>query len=235
MLNDSTDKEYKDPLRELVLLTVDGNIKTGHTLASTLANEASALGNLKEIRIETCATKEPQPKAMLRTPIVDVTRPTDIIVPGISAVFQDPKDIVDPEKEREFLKMLKAMEESDSEGMIGDRPVLGKVSLIRRAKSAVSRTTAEQPPLNDKHPLFEEAWDIPKVAQENDSETYSISQDDEEEEEAEDDTPTVDEVKRHMELFHLRRSIPPPSAKLKDAQTGKYAKQRRPKTAKYNK
>lgn len=136
--------------------------------------------------------------------------------------------------------MLRVIEESDSEGLNGDRPVLGKVSLMRRAKSAVSRTAIIQPQLSDKHPLFHMAWDASNtMPQSNEEESDTDSVNDAEEianlDTDDNDAPTVEEVKRHMELFHLRRSIPPPSAKLKEAQSGKNAKQRRPKTAKYNK
>lgn len=243
MLNDPTATktsntvDYKDPLRELVLLSVDGAAKNAQSYASVLAQEAAVLGQVKEVHLEKCGANA-LPKSILRAPAVSVAPPTDIGLPGLS-LFQDPKDVVDPEKEREFLQMLRALEESDSEGLNSERPVLGKVSLIRRAKSAVSRTAEDQPQLNDKHPLFQVAWGTPKLttqSNEDDSDVLSANDGaDANDVDGDDDGPTVEEVKRHMELFHLRRSIPPPSAKLKEAQSGKYAKQRRPKTAKYNK
>lgn len=250
MLNDSTIGvanikssnaiDYKDPLRELVLLSVDGKTKTDQSYASALAHEAAILGHVKEVHLDTCGATS-KPKSMLRAPVVSVVPPTDVGLSNLSTVFKDPKDIVDPEKEREFMQMLRAIDESDSEGLYGDRPVLGKVSLIRRAKSAVSRTTTDKPQLNENHPLFHMAWDTPTLitqSNENENDTYSINSAAEEiaTSDADDnDAPTVEEVKRHMELFHLRRSIPPSSSKLKEAQSGKYAKPRRPKTAKYNK
>lgn len=237
MLNDSTKSshaiDYKDPLRELVLLSVDGKTKTDQSsYASALAQEAAILGHIKEVHLDGADSK---PKSILRAPAVCVVPPTDIGLSDLSTVFKDPKDIVDPEKEREFLQMLRAIEESDSEGLNGDRPVLGKVSLIRRAKSAVSRTTADQPQLNDKHPLFHMAWDTPKLTSQSNENENGTTEEGVNSDAEDNDAPTVDEVKRHMELFHLRRSIPPPSAKLKEGQSAKYAKQRRPKTAKYNK
>lgn len=249
MLNDSTVGvvntntsnaiDFKDPLRELVLLSVDGSTKTDKSYASVLAKEATVLGHVKEVHIDTSGAN-PTPTSILLTPVLSVVPPTDTGLSSLTTAFKDPKDIIDPVKEREFLQMLRAIEETDSEGFNGDRPVLGKVSLIRRAKSAVSRTTADQPPLNEKHPLFHMAWDAPKSTphtNENESDTYSVNESFEGINSDADDNyaPTVEEVKRHMELFHLRRSIPPTSAKLKEAQTGKYSKQRRPKTAKYNK
>lgn len=238
---ESNPGDYKDPLRELVLLSVDGTTKTDKaSYASALAQEAAILGHVKEVHLDACGPNT-IPKSILRAPVVSVAPPADIGLSNLSTVFKDPKDIIDPEKEREFLQMLRAIEESDSEGLNSERPVLGKVSLIRRAKSAVSRTTADEPQLNDKHPLFQVAWDTPKLATQSnevESDTYSATEGAEggvHSDADDNDAPTVEEVKRHMELFHLRRSIPPPSAKLKEAQSGKYAKHRRPKTAKYNK
>ena len=46
---------------------------------------------------------------------------------------------------------LEALEDTDSEA--GEKPVLGKISLIRRAKSAVSRSTSRKRK-TDQHPLF---------------------------------------------------------------------------------
>lgn len=237
--NSSNATDFKDPLRELVLLSVDGSTKTDKSYASVLAKEAAVLGHVKEVHIEASGANSTT-KSILRAPVVSVVPPNDTGLSSLTTAFKDPKDIIDPVKEREFLQMLRAIEESDSEGLNGDRPVLGKVSLIRRAKSAVSRTSADQPQLNDKHPLFYMAWDAPNLTpqtNENETDTYSVNESAEEVNSDADDiyAPTVEEVKRHMELFHLRRSIPPASAKLKEAQAGKYSKQRRPKTAKYNK
>lgn len=237
--NSSNATDFKDPLRELVLLSVDGSTKTDKSYASVLAKEAAVLGHVKEVHIEASGANSTT-KSILRAPVVSVVPPNDTGLSSLTTAFKDPKDIIDPVKEREFLQMLRAIEESDSEGLNGDRPVLGKVSLIRRAKSAVSRTSADQPQLNDKHPLFHMAWDAPNLTpqtNENETDTYSVNESAEEVNSDAGDihAPTVEEVKRHMELFHLRRSIPPASAKLKEAQAGKYSKQRRPKTAKYNK
>ena len=110
---------------------------------------------------------------------------------------------------------------------------MGKVSLIRRAKSAVSRTTLTKK-TNDKHPLFHVAWEAKEKAQQaqsngiaNDGYVY----DENEYKPAEEDIVTVEEVKRHMEQFHMRKCTPPHSAKIMDEKTGKYVKQRRTKTA----
>lgn len=218
-------------MRELVLISEAPIAKSDNSYAiniSSLAKEATVLEHVKEVRLENSSGIG---KSTLHPPTLSDS------TANLSSVFQDPKDIVDPVKEFEFLQKLRALEESDSEGLNSERPVLGKVSLIRRAKSAVSRTTIDQS-INDKHPLFNAAWEKrkPKLSEYESfkCEPDSMSRNCEDENDA-GDMPTVDEVKRHMELFHLRRSIPPPSAKLKEAQTGKHSKVRRAKTAKNNK
>lgn len=115
-----------------------------------------------------------------------------------------------------------------------ERPILGKVSLIRRAKSAVSRSIIERR-INDKHPLFSVAWENQNSVAKSDSlakqdsHTIDINVDDDEHG-SDDDIPTPEEVKRHMELFHLRRGQPPPSAKLEESRKSKHSKSRSAKT-----
>lgn len=141
--------------------------------------------------------------------------------------------IVDPVKEQEFFMKINAMEESDTEGVVNvERPILGKVSLMRRAKSAVSRSIVERR-INDKHPLFSVAWENQKSMSESltkkNSHIINMNVDDEEHG-FDDDIPTREEVKRHMELFHLRRGQPPPSAKLEESRKSKHSKGRSSKT-----
>lgn len=130
---------------------------------------------------------------------------------------------------------ISAMEESDIEGVMNvERPILGKVSLMRRAKSAVSRSIIERR-INDKHPLFSVAWENQKVAVKSqsltkqDSHAIDLNVDDDEHA-SDDDMPTPEEVKRHMELFHLRRGQPPPSAKMEESRKSKHSKSRSAKT-----
>lgn len=68
-----------------------------------------------------------------------VAAPTDDLVTPLSSnlttLFQDPKDVVDPHKLEEFLKMLADIDTEESDG--DSRPILGKLSLSRRTKSAL--------------------------------------------------------------------------------------------------
>ncbi|EAT38898.1 AAEL009258-PA [Aedes aegypti] len=128
--------------------------------------------------------------------------------------FLEAKDVVDPVKEREFLKTLEALEDTDSEA--AEKPVLGKISLIRRAKSAVSRTTSRKKK-TDQHPLFTIAWDDKNLtrthpedfgalntAYEYSAEDFKQDVDEEAREEEEDEGVTVEEVHRRMEELHHR-------------------------------
>lgn len=217
-------------MRELILISEDGSTKVDESYATNLAKEASVLSHVKEIHLET--------KAPIQKPTTLVT-PAPLAVTDVknlSNVFQEKTDIVDPVKEREFLMKISAMEESDTEGVMNvERPILGKVSLIRRAKSAVSRSIIERR-INDKHPLFSVAWENQKPLTKNesiarqDSHAIDISVDDDDENGSDHDIPTPEEVKRHMELFHLRRGQPPPSAKFEECRKSKHSKSRSSKT-----
>lgn len=129
--------------------------------------------------------------------------------------------------------------------------------MIRRAKSAVDRTSssAASKRNHDRHPLFHIAWDEKELQPtggggggggfQNDGfvfdeaivaadgtligaateEVATNNVDD-------DDIPmTVDEVKRHMEQFHMRKCTPPHGTRVMDERTGKFVKTRRTKTA----
>lgn len=243
-------RNYKDPLRELVLISETPTLKPDNTYVSnvtTLAKEATILEHVKEVHPEPAGGVVRSPSLAAPTKVEKSIVSTDVEKSSLSVMFQDPKDIVDPVKEQEFLRKLQELEESDSEGIGCEKPVLGKISLIRRAKSAVSRTTCEQK-TNDKHPLFHVAWEQRDNVKQRPATTGAISStktssvtveiepgvpdggDAEDEEYV-----TVAEVKSHMEMFHLRKSIPPPETKLKEEKSGKYSRARRNKTSKYNK
>lgn len=221
-------RNYKDPLRELVLISETSTLKPDNTYVSnvnTLAKEASILEHVKEVRPEQGAAP------MIDKTVAPVGKST------LTTMFQDPKEIVDPAKEREFLKKLQELDESDSEGIGSEKPVLGKISLIRRAKSAVSRTTCEQK-ANDKHPLFHVAWEQERESgarSQRPATTGALADvEPRAETKVDDDFVTVAEVKSHMEMFHLRKSIPPPETRLPEEKSGKYSRTRRNKS-KYNK
>lgn len=144
-LTDPANKNFKDPLRELVLISevIAINDPNYQSNVKTLANQATVLSNVKEINVG---------QGISAAKAIISEEPKKIAVSAV--LFQNPQDIVNPEKEKEFLKKLEALEDTDGE----DKPVLGKISLIRRAKSAVSRTSSAKKK-SDEHPLFLIAWD----------------------------------------------------------------------------
>uniref|UniRef100_A0A182RKY4 Ion transport domain-containing protein n=1 Tax=Anopheles funestus TaxID=62324 RepID=A0A182RKY4_ANOFN len=156
--------DYKDPLRELVIISESASVDENYAQnVKTLAIDASTLDHVHEIDISAM----PPPGALYRRdPVPQQQQATTQQQPagpgaqqqnlGQLTLFQNPKDVVDPVREREFLKTLEALEDTDSEA--GEKPVLGKISLIRRAKSAVSRSTSRKRK-TDQHPLFMIAWE----------------------------------------------------------------------------
>lgn len=111
-----------------------------------------------------------------------------------------------------------------------EKPVLGKISLIRRAKSAVARSASAKR-TNDKHPLFHVAWDE-HIGIANDGFVFDETAQTPIAEDVTHHPVTVEEAKRTMEQFHMRKCTPPLSSKVMDEKTGKYIKTRRVKTAK---
>lgn len=212
-------------------MTEDGSTNVDETYATNLAKEASVLTHIKEIHLETKTISKPT-TTITQPAQQQITKPTAAPPPqdvkNLSTMFQDKADIVDPVKEQEFLMKIKAIEESDTDG-VGN--VLGKVSLMRRAKSAVSRSITERK-INDKHPLFSVAWESQKSSSigKQDSHTIDINVDDDDENGTDPDIPTPEQVKRHMEMFHLRHGQPPASAKLCESRKSKHSKSRSAKT-----
>uniref|UniRef100_A0A182KAD1 Ion transport domain-containing protein n=1 Tax=Anopheles christyi TaxID=43041 RepID=A0A182KAD1_9DIPT len=170
---------YKDPLRELVIISESASVDENYAQnVKTLAIDASTLDHVHEIDVSamppTPGRREPltqqqhqqltgqlpstgtvsqQQQQQPQQPTQQQTQQQNL---GQLTLFQNPKDVVDPVREREFLKTLEALEDTDSEA--GEKPVLGKISLIRRAKSAVSRSTSRKRK-TDQHPLFMIAWE----------------------------------------------------------------------------
>ncbi|XP_049532157.1 uncharacterized protein LOC125949289 [Anopheles darlingi] len=171
-------KHYKDPLRELVMISDSASVDENYALnVKTLAIDASTLDHVHEVDVSqmpavaaamagpgSCSTTRPTtPATTMATGASQQQQQQQHQQPsqqqqnlGQLTLFQNPKDVVDPVKEREFLKTLEALEDTDSEA--GEKPVLGKISLIRRAKSAVSRSTSRKRK-TDQHPLFMIAWE----------------------------------------------------------------------------
>ncbi|GAB0098795.1 Transient receptor potential cation channel subfamily V [Sergentomyia squamirostris] len=207
LMRQDTHVSYKDPLRELVLISevLCVNDKNFMANVQTLAREATVLEHIQEVPLK---SKEPEKPPAPKAP--PSPKPAAGLQTAATTLFQNPKDVIDPEKEKAFLKQLEALEDTDSEAF-GDRPVLGKISLIRRAKSAVSRSASAKR-RHDEHPLFHIAWDEPRTDQPMESTPPAQSPplqdegvDNEAYEPAEDEElVTVDDVKRQMEAFHLR-------------------------------
>lgn len=196
-------KDYKDPLRELVIISESPSVDDQYAQnCKALANDASTLDHVHEINLakQTQLRQEEQKQQQQQTL-------------GQLNPFLEAKDVVDPVKEREFLKTLEALEDTDSEA--AEKPVLGKISLIRRAKSAVSRTTSRKKK-TDQHPLFTIAWDDKNLARTHPEDFGALNtayeycaEDlkhdvDEEAKEEEDEGVTVEEVHRRMEQLHHR-------------------------------
>lgn len=215
-----TSKIFKDPLRELVLISEAIAIPDANYIsnAKTLANAASVLDNVKEIHvglgisakhpIPSAKSSSKPPSAASITQASSTTAKTTI-VPNLTAsnIFQNPNEIIDPEKEKDFLLKLEQLEDTDDD-LMGEKPVLGKISLMRRAKSAVSRTSSGKKK-TDEHPLFKIAWDEDFIKDDKSSipideigkENLGFLNDEAEEDEI---IVSVEEVRREMALFHLQ-------------------------------
>lgn len=218
-------------------MTEDGSTKVDETYATNLANEASVLTHIKEIHLESKTVPNPKPTTVITQPTQQnqplAAAAATAPVKNLSTMFQDKTDMIDPVKEREFLMKISAIEESDTDGVVNvERPILGKVSLMRRAKSAVSRSIIERK-INDKHPLFSVAWEKSSSIGKQDSHTIDINVDNDERG-SDPDIPTPEEVKRHMEMFHLRHGQPPASAKLNESRKSKNSSKSRSAKTKSN-
>ncbi|XP_058128010.1 uncharacterized protein LOC131290720 [Anopheles ziemanni] len=170
-LGAETKADYRDPLRELVMISESTSVDENYAQnVKTLAIDASTLDHVHEIDISSMqrppgqsqyplqqqGPAQPMQQQQLQQQQQQQQQQQPNQLQGQLTLFQNPKDIVDPVREREFLKTLEALEDTDSEA--GEKPVLGKISLIRRAKSAVSRSTSRKRK-TDQHPLFMIAWE----------------------------------------------------------------------------
>ncbi|XP_055383290.1 uncharacterized protein LOC129613315 [Condylostylus longicornis] len=128
--------------------------------------------------------------------------PENQMTDNLHAMFTEAT--LDPEKEKEFYRKLEALEDTDDSDALIERPPLGRISLIRRAKSAISKSSAQRSAPNDKlTSSFNFAWDsqTPKVAFRPVQESVIQIEDYKDENEI----VTVDDVKQKMNEFHLRR------------------------------
>lgn len=149
------EKTFSDPLRDLILLSeailVDDETEFVGKV-KYLAEDSSCLEHVLEVnskdsyhQIQTIMKENQKLKAM--------AQPFD---QGIN-LFQNPKEMIDPVKEAEFLKTLEALEDTD-DSEAGEKPVLGKVSLVRRAKSAATRTASDKRK-QEEAPVMHMAWE----------------------------------------------------------------------------
>lgn len=136
------DPQFYNALKELANKAFDFVKSTITTKDSTV--EATSLKDIK-------LTKQP-----------DKEKPNDVInttampqMPGnLTTLFQDPKDIVDPKKLEQFLKLVA---EVDTEESDGGGPILGKLSLARRTRNALFKAPIAKGDSGDK--LIPSVWD----------------------------------------------------------------------------
>uniref|UniRef100_A0A182VM45 Ion transport domain-containing protein n=1 Tax=Anopheles merus TaxID=30066 RepID=A0A182VM45_ANOME len=146
---------------------------------------------------------------------------------GVEAALPDYKD---PLRELVIISESASVDENyaqnDTDSEAGEKPVLGKISLIRRAKSAVSRSTSRKRK-TDQHPLFMIAWEDKGDQQRHSTALYdgatgaapSVGAPGEPEQP--EDAVTVEELHRRMEQFHQRASVRERDANSSESGSGK--------------
>lgn len=149
--NGIPEKTFTDPLRDLFLLTevmLINDEKQYIQDVKSLAEDSSCLDYVLEVKsTDSYNQLEKQRKEiqLLKSNTVEQ---------GIT-LFQNPKEMIDPIKEAEFLKTLECLEDTDDSDAV-EKPVLGKISLVRRAKSAAATRTSDK---RTQDPLCHVAWD----------------------------------------------------------------------------
>lgn len=146
------EKTFNDPLRDLILLSevilIDDEVEFLRSVKS-LAEDSSCLDYVLEVKSTDLYNQFQQRKQDLMK--------SNTVEHGVS-LFQNPKEMVDPVKEAEFLKTLEALEDTDDSDAV-EKPVLGKISLVRRAKSAATRTSSDKRKPAEENPLYNVAWE----------------------------------------------------------------------------
>jgi len=160
------EKTFSDPLRDLILLSevilIDDNEDDFLRNVKSLAEDSSCLDYVLEVKSTDLYNQlqNQRKQNLMKSSTLDA---------GI-VLFQNPKEMVDPVKEAEFLKTLEALEDTDDSDAI-EKPVLGKISLVRRAKSAAaSRTLSDKrrASTTDENPLYNVAWEDIEVSCDDD-------------------------------------------------------------------
>lgn len=146
------EKTFSDPLRDLILLSevilIDDEQEFLRNV-KTLAEDSSCLDYVLEVKSMDAYNQLQQLRKQ------DLMN-SSAVEQGI-VLFQNPKEMVDPAKEAEFLKTLEALEDTDDSDAV-EKPVLGKISLVRRAKSAATRTSSDKRK-SEENPLYNVAWE----------------------------------------------------------------------------
>lgn len=150
------EKTFNDPLRDLILLSevilIDDEEQFLRNVKS-LAEDSSCLDYVLEVKSTDSYNQLKQRNHEMKS---------NVLEQGM-ALFQNPKEIIDPVKEAEFLKTLEALEDTDDSDAV-EKPVLGKISLVRRAKSAATRTSSDKRK-GDENPLYHVAWEDIEVSE----------------------------------------------------------------------
>lgn len=149
------EKTFNDPLRDLILLSevilIDDEEHFMRNVKS-LAEDSSCLDYVLEVKSTDSYNQLQQRKQdQIKT-----------VEKDMAVLFQNPKEMIDPVKEAEFLKTLEALEDTDDSDAV-EKPVLGKISLVRRAKSAATRTSSDKRK-SDENPLYNVAWEDIEVS-----------------------------------------------------------------------
>lgn len=220
------EKTFSDPLRDLFLLSevilIDDEEQYIQDVKN-LAEDSSCLDYVLEVKSTDSYNqleKQRKETQLLKSSTVEQ---------GIT-LFQNPKEMIDPIKEAEFLKTLECLEDTDDSDAV-EKPVLGKISLVRRAKSAAATRTSDKR-TQDENPLYHVAWEDIEVRKVNNLSLknvhpptlyktfiYIFKKNGDENSiinwiydgdrlktgDDEDEVITVEDVKRKMEMLHLNR------------------------------
>ncbi|CAO1437079.1 unnamed protein product [Diamesa hyperborea] len=223
------EKTFPDPLRDLFLLSevilIDDEEQYIQDVKN-LAEDSSCLDYVLEVKSTDSYNqleKQRKETQLLKSSTVEQ---------GIT-LFQNPKEMIDPIKEAEFLKTLECLEDTDDSDAV-EKPVLGKISLVRRAKSAAATRTSDKR-TQDENPLYHVAWEDIEVRKVNNLSLknvhpptlyktfiYIFKKNGDENSiinwiydgdrlktgDDEDEVITVEDVKRKMEMLHLNRISP---------------------------
>lgn len=168
-----------DPLRDLVIMAEEKpevHDPQFYAALIQLANKAYDLVK-QTMKIQPVETKVPAEATSLKD--VKLTKQPDAVVAegtvvgempmaaNLSNLFQDPKDVVDPKKLEQFLKLVAEVETEESDG---GGPILGKLSLARRTRNALFKAPIAKSTLGESSDkLINSVWDQVPAEDEEDS------------------------------------------------------------------